>query len=158
MKSDEERKRWFLWIKKTTLKVKDGLQEPPYLIRYSLFSCPWFAIKLHRILLSDDDCMHDHPWSFISIILSGGYFEHTPNPMAIPCPGSALYPNYPSKLKWYGPGRILWRPAPSIHRLQVLKPATTLVISFKKKRQWGFWTPSGWKVWYEFIRQGRRCE
>lgn len=49
-----------------------------YLVRYSLrwFSCKWWAVKVHNILLSDDACLHDHPWHFLSIILWGGYLEH----------------------------------------------------------------------------------
>lgn len=55
----------------------------PYLVRYNLFECELFSIKIHHILLSDDDCQHDHPWSFISVILWGGYTEHR----TIPLPG-----------------------------------------------------------------------
>ena len=80
-KADEERIK-FLWFKKMILRIRlEGLAEnesPIYLIRWSLFTCRWFAIKLHRILLSDDDCMHDHPWSFTSFVLWGGYIEWMP--------------------------------------------------------------------------------
>lgn len=158
IKPDEERVRFFLWITKLTLRICEG-EFPIYLIRYSLFSCPWFAVKLHKILLSDDDCYHDHPWSFISIILKGGYIEHTPN-------GS----------RYYKPGSILWRPAPSIHKLELNSslrldrkngytiktkttiPATTLVITFKKVRVWGFYTAHGFVKWFDFIRAGRKCD
>lgn len=140
-KSDEERTR-FLWMRITTLRVKYVNNESPiYLIRYSIFSCFLFSIKLHRILMSDDDCMHDHPWSFISIILRGGYVEHTPK-------GKKLY----------GAGSILWRPTPSVHKLEIFQPATTLVITFRKVREWGFYTANGWQVWHTFIRQGRKCD
>lgn len=154
MKSDEERKMWFLWIKKTTLRIFDGIDNPIYLIRYSLFTCPWFAIKLHRILMSDDNCMHDHPWSFISIILWGGYVEESPD-------YSVMHKSvgFPYTLKrLYGPGSILWRPTPSVHRLVIFQPATTLVITFKKKRNWGFYTSKGWVLWSTFIRKGLRCD
>lgn len=139
-KSDEHRERVFWIFRKTVLRIKDA-NGPIYLIRYSLLTLPWFSIKLHKILMSDDDCMHDHPWSFISIILWGGYAEHTPK-----------------RKKLYGVGSILWRPNPWIHKLEIFQPATTLVITFKKVRLWGFITPSGWKPWYEYIREGRRCE
>lgn len=131
---------WY-FFKKTTLRIRDGKTNPIYLIRYSLFTCPWFAIKLHRILISDDDCLHDHPWSFISVVLKGGCVEHTPK-------GKRLF----------GAGSILYRPTPSIHKLEIFQPATTLVITFKRKRLWGFYTPSGWKPWYEYIRSGQKCE
>lgn len=144
MKPDESRQRYLLFFRKTILRIKNE-EGPIYLIRYSLLTTPWFAIKLHKILLSDDDCMHDHPWSFISIILKGGYYEFTPN-----------------RHGWfYGPGSILWRPQPWIHRLEVndlYGPTISLVITFKKVRIWGFITPKGWKPWYEYIREGRKCE
>jgi hypothetical protein len=141
MKADEHRTRVLGFIRKTTLRIKDDVNNPIYMIRYSLFSCPLFSIKLHRILLSDDDCMHDHPWSFISFILSGGYVEHTPK-------GKRLY----------GAGSILYRPVPSVHKLEIFQPATTLVITFKRVREWGFYTAKGWMIWHQFIRTGRRCD
>ena len=27
---------------------------------------------------SDDPIMHNHPWAFFTVILKGGYWEHTP--------------------------------------------------------------------------------
>jgi hypothetical protein len=162
-KDDEERGRWFLWIKKTILRVKNGIDNPVYLIRYSLLTTPWFALKLHRIYMSDDDCLHDHPWSFISIILWGGYVEHRPDyekhfAKKLPPYRIANPAILPLKKTLYGPGSIIWRKAPSVHKLEVFQPATTLVITFKRQREWGFWTMSGWKLWSDFIRSGRKCE
>ncbi len=140
-KEDEFRQRFWLIFKKTTLRVKNG---PVYLIRYSLLTLPWFAIKVHKILQSDDACMHDHPWSFLSIILNGRYYEWTP-----------------TQEGWCFPaGSVLWRPQPWIHRLQLNEgeTCTTLVITFKKTRVWGFITPHGWVPWFKYIREGRRCE
>lgn len=105
----------------------------PYLIRYSIFTCRWFAIKIHQILLSDHDCHHDHPWSFITLLLKGGYVEHTPK-------GSKLY----------GPGNILYRPAEYIHRLEIHQPCWSFVITFKKVRKWGFFTNAGWVEWFNY--------
>ncbi len=105
----------------------------PYLIRRSIFTCKYFAIKIHNILLSDYDCQHDHPWSFVTIILKGGYVEHTQN-------GS----------KVYGAGSILFRPSEFLHRLEIHQPVWSLVITFKKVREWGFKTPSGWVKWFNY--------
>ena len=54
---------------------RDG--KVPYLIRYYLFlkerkNFP-FNITLHKVLVSDEPTLHDHPWSWGAIILSGGY-------------------------------------------------------------------------------------
>lgn len=36
----------------------------------------FLKIYLHKFMRSDEDrALHDHPWSFLSIILRGGYFE-----------------------------------------------------------------------------------
>jgi hypothetical protein len=154
-KDDEERKRWFLWIKKTVLRIRDGKLNPVYMIRYSLLTTPWFAVKLHRIFLSDDDCMHDHPWSFISIVLWGGYIEHRPE-----LKGDQGYYEGVKQVnkRLYGTGSILWRPAPSIHKLEILQPATTLVITFRKHRDWGFYTSRCWVFWKDYIRSGKKCD
>lgn len=111
----------------------------PYLIRWNLFGCKWFSVKLHKILLSDDACLHDHPWTFISLILRGGYVEETFS-------GKRLY----------GPGSILYRPAWWAHRLEIFQPAITLVITFKKQRQWGFFTKFGW-IAHNKYNQSKTC-
>lgn len=121
-------------------KVISRHDDEAYLIRYSIFSCPFFAVKIHKILLSDNACLHDHPWKFISLILKGGYIEHTEE-------GSKIY----------HPGQILRRPAEYKHRLEIHQPAWTLVITFKKVRQWGFWTPFGFVEWFKY-KQGEGCE
>jgi hypothetical protein len=121
------------------------------MVRWNLFQCPWFSIKLHKILLDDGACMHDHPWSFITIILKGGYYEITPNvSMAFKDVSDAValvisdHQPVPERREWIEPGRILYRPAKFIHRIEVDRPALTLVITFRKIRKWGFWTPLGW--------------
>lgn len=38
-------------------------------------------LYLHKFFLSDLDLhLHDHPWRFTSLILAGGYWEHSVNP------------------------------------------------------------------------------
>ena len=57
--------------------INDRIDQEPYLERYYLFlkereDFP-FNIFLHRFIKSDPDDLHDHPWSFRSIILKGGW-------------------------------------------------------------------------------------
>jgi hypothetical protein len=86
-------------------------------------------IYLHKFINSDPDRnLHDHPWNFISFILWRGYVEETPGGV--------------KKRKY--PGMILYRPANWAHRVHITKPAWTLVLTFKKKREWGFHTLKGW--------------
>ena len=111
----------------------------PYLIRRSLFSCKFFAIKIHNILLSDRSCQHDHPWAFVTLLLKGGYVEHTQS-------GS----------KVYGRGTVLYRPPEFLHRLEIHQPVWSLVITFKKVREWGFKTPTGWLEHFKY-KESAEC-
>lgn len=152
-------KSWRFGIKK---KIIYRSNEVPYLIRWSIFSTPFFAIKLHKILLSDDACFHDHPWSFISLILKGGYREYfytqrfSDDTPIVNCnePLNMDYVNFKTVVS----GDILFRKANWAHRLELEKPATTLVITFKKIRVWGFFTPSGWVKFYKYEQGSNKCE
>jgi hypothetical protein len=125
-----------LSIKRTTIQRHDGVD---YLIRYSLFSCKFFSLKLHHILSSDDDCLHDHPWFFISCLLAGSYVEESTK-----------------GYKGYSRGSILFRPARWKHRLIINKPVWSLVTTFRKVREWGFWTKKGFIPWNEY--EQNMCE
>ena len=118
----------------------------PYLIRYSIFTCRWFAIKVHNILLSDDACLHNHPWAFVTILLSGGYFEESEH-------------KGKTDFKYHRAPSILFRPAAWSHRLELRKPMWTLVITFKKVQDWGFFTPRGFVNWRDYWQDSEgRCE
>lgn len=90
--------KFFSW---TTQSIEDGRTEQhglyrlimdraenlPYLHRYYLLNTRWlerwfprlsYRIVLHHTVLSDDDGLHNHPWTWYSKIISGGYWEHTP--------------------------------------------------------------------------------
>lgn len=106
----------------------------PYLDRFYILGdyrrTSWlgFNIYLHHIWRSDiERDLHDHPWSFISLILTGRYEEVTP-----------------ADCRVFSAGSILLRPAEWQHRLVLSRPMWTLVFSFKKRRSWGFHTDLGW--------------
>ena len=46
------------------------------MVRYYLYFGPWGEVYFHQFLNDDLDLFHDHPWSFVSILLSGSYEEH----------------------------------------------------------------------------------
>ena len=142
----------------------------PYLIRYTIFTCKWFSIKIHNGLISDDACLHDHPWSFITFIFWRGYTEESykfPNGRLI-IPDQREFEEFrlngvnadilkPHIIKKkYSAPCILYRPANYTHRLIIDKPVWSFVITFKKKRQWGFWTPKGWAAWFSY-KQENQC-
>lgn len=140
--------RWRFGIKKSIITRWDN---EPYLIRWTLFSCKLFSIKLHKILASDDACLHDHPWAFISFILRGGYVEQS----------YKIENNFVDREKTvsriYHPGNILYRRALYTHRLEVFQPCWTLVFTSRYLRQWGFYTPRGWQIWWRY-KQEDRCD
>lgn len=120
-------------FRKRTIQRNDGA---PYLIRYYILRTPWFRIRLHNILLSDYDCLHDHPWNFISLILWGGYGEMF---------------NDEEKPREHSMGKVLFRKAEDKHRLIVNKPAWTLVFMLKRRREWGFFTKKGWVEFWKYV-------
>lgn len=140
----------------------------PYLIRYYLLKLKSFQIVIHKILQSDYDCLHDHPWNFISIILKGGYWEGTSPEQRLSkleCEHfKKTYGENGMYYRWYDRFSILFRKATWKHRLKLKQlgherfmPCTTLVIMFKRKREWGFFTKSGWVHWSKYNSK-QNCE
>jgi len=137
-------------LKSREIKREDGKL---YMKRWHILSTPWFGIKLHKIVASDYDCLHDHPWSFISLILKGGYVET--RRVITDDKGfswrASSEDEFEDVTRIYHPGNILWRPAKTIHRLEIHQPCWTLVLNLKRSREWGFWTPFGWVHWEKYI-------
>ncbi len=110
------------------------------------------GFRLHKILISDQGPeLHDHPFSFITFILRGGYYEYLNNGTKI----------------WHGPGSILIRPAETMHRIELEyshlrgygleRPAWTFVLRSRYFREWGFLTLLGkWQHWSEFMQEKRK--
>lgn len=112
----------------------------PYLTRLHLVKTPWFAVFLHWFHAADPQPdPHDHPVSFVSVPLRGGYVERR---------------GWPSwDLRYYGrPWRRFNRVrATDIHRIVAVLPGTlTLVFSGPVVREWGHHTPDGWVPWREY--------
>lgn len=106
-----------------------------YMTRWTLFGRrmepTWHdrAVYLHRIHRSDgDDALHDHPWPFVSVILGGGYWEHTAT-----ATGDIVR-------RWYGPGRVLYRPARWRHRVELPagRSCYSMVFRGPKQKSWSF--------------------
>jgi hypothetical protein len=126
--------------------------ERTYLRRWYLIETPFLGVKLHHIKLSDNPerGYHDHPWSFLSIKLRGGYRER-------------LLLDRGHREVLTGRHRVTYRRAEAMH-LVVLddeeQGCWTLVFSGPRRRKWGFRKPlGGWVPWDESpgpsIRQGR---
>ena len=116
-------------IPKFTITDPEGT---PYLTRWYLFRSKRFRVFLHKFHRSDDDrALHDHPWPFVTILLSGrGYYEHTQR----------------GQRDYYPPFSINFRLNPaSPHRVELERDTTgkecpqwTLFIAGINVRRWGF--------------------
>lgn len=79
---------------------------------------------------------HDHPVTFLSIVLRGGYTEWRPEiPLHV--------------VRWFNLIR-----STDVHRITYVKPGTlTLAIAGPKVRDWGHHTPAGWVDWRTYQRE-----
>lgn len=109
-------------------KYTSDLIASDYMRRW-IFQTPWGAIRIHKILRGDSrDHYHDHPFSFTSIILRGGYTEHTPD----------------CEPQIFKPGSVVRKKGEDLHYLELLgKTAWTLVFAGPFYRDWGFMTEDG---------------
>lgn len=131
----------------------------------------YMNIYYHVVLRSDDDrALHDHPWWNFSIVLEGGYYEHT------------ILPGGVHRKVWYGPGSVRFRRAGTFaHRLELKTtdmpglireiadwplgktadmharadgsielPVTTIFITGPVLRRWGFHHPEQWVDAYDW--------
>jgi len=160
---------WFLnYLEKKgrKLTIYDREDKLPYLNRYYILfpdsvkrertDIP-FNVFLHQFMKSDDDyAWHDHPWDwYFTLILKGGYWEHTP-----------------AGTKWRGPGTFKFikmktrhfddfqpenglGPSNDAHWLEVPNPGKTwtLFIRGRKNREWGFieFKTKKWTQWKQFL-------
>ena len=87
--------------------ITDRTGKIPYLIRYYVFlkdrkNFP-FNVTVHKVLVSDEPTLHDHPWNWGAIILKGGYYEH------IPVYNETTGNVVGSTREWRGPGHVRFR-------------------------------------------------
>lgn len=113
-----------------------GGEDRPYLRRWWLIPRnPIANVYLHEFLRSDDDrALHDHPWPSVSVILRGGYVEHTPDGAFI-------------RLR----GDVVARKATALHRVELgSNSCWTLFLTGPRIRQWGFQCGDRWVHWKLF--------
>jgi len=143
-----ELKKWLFTLFSGRPHFVIGGNEAPYMLRWFLIPRnPLCNIYLHKFLRSDEDrALHDHPWHFLSLILSGSYQEITENFITLRQRFS-----------------IGFRHASHRHRVVLLDGANnsplsvwTLVITGPRIRDWGFWCPRGFVGWKEFTATSDR--
>jgi hypothetical protein len=136
--------------------IPDRSTGEDYLHRYYIFLKDRkyfpFNVTLHKIVRSDDPIMHDHPWGYMTIVLKGGYWEHTP----VFDDKGKMFAEFQT---WRGPGSIIKRSAGEYHWLELdenVGPATTLFFMGRQQREWGFLvqTKKGlhrWIKWSDYL-------
>ena len=127
----------------------DRESNEPYLVRYYLLSTRWlerwfpklsYHLVLHNTLKSDVDGLHDHPWNWASRILSGGYWENTPEGRFWRCRTEG----------WRS------RKGEDFHRLElddrISDETWSLFLMGPRYKEWGFINKHGkWVQWKEYI-------
>lgn len=126
-------------------KEQLGLKECPYVYRWR-FESPFGSVRVHHWLGRDDDrAMHDHPWSFVTFILRGGYTEMVPSERG---DGSVT-------LKWLKAPSVHYRPADYQHMVFPNEGSVwTVIVTGPRVRHWGFWVKGkfvkSYKYFYRF--------
>jgi hypothetical protein len=98
----------------------------------------WCNVYLHKFVSSDDPpALHNHPWWFASLLLSGTYCEVTEHDS-----------------RWRVPGRLVVRPARYRHRVELAhddsgreQPCWSVVVTGPRTQAWGFFCPRRTSEW-----------
>lgn len=110
----------------------------PYLTVYTLLRVLGVSVCVHHFHRGDEDrdC-HDHPFSFLSLILRGRYREHL----------------YDGTSVDRGVLSLRYRSSLHRHRIELLgKPCWTLCIKRASDREWGFWPDGVFVPWRTYLR------
>jgi hypothetical protein len=120
-----------------------------YIRRLHVLKTPWFAICLHWILKPDPEpYLHDHPVSFLSIILRGAYCEARVR-QRFDAPQNVRH-------VWWN---FIRATGADRHTITHVEPGTlTLCFMGPKIREWGFHTPTGWVYWRDYYGAQRAAK
>lgn len=103
--------------------------ERTYLSRLRIVQTPWFALYLHRLDTADSrPTLHDHPWSFVSFILRGGYNEIRLDPHTLK-----------NRRRFVRLINVMH--LGDAHYIETLHrtPTWTLLLVGPRRRTWGYW-------------------
>ncbi len=131
--------RW-AFMSKLVIRRQPG---EDYLTRWRIVQTPWFAVFLHKIETPDGDAhLHDHPWSFISVILKGGYGEDFKETRGTP----EVYRGHGRwsvrRMDRYG-----WHQIVRLYKV----PTWTLILTGPRRAEWGFLVDGKKIPWKEYI-------
>ncbi len=124
--------KWCVWQWKDIV-----LYGELYLRRLHVFQCPWFSILVHWFYQPDPQPdLHDHPISFLSVVLRGGYVELR---------------GVNGEIRERHVKYANWIRSCDKHRIISVEPYTmTLCFCGPREREWGFWTDQGFVPWTRY--------
>lgn len=111
--------------------------------RLHIIKTAWFNICLHWLNTADPEPFpHDHPVTFLSIILEGAYVELRNG-----------------ALRARNSFNFIRASKDDTHRIVWVAPHTrTLCVMGPKRREWGFHTPNGWMMWRDYYAEQQSKE
>lgn len=119
-----------------------------YLRRRRVIQTPWFGFYMHWIYLPDGDRdPHNHPWSFATFILRGGYTErfHVIPEINIDVVRTQRW----RRFSWHRMSRE------TAHRIVELREGTiSLIFVGPRRASWGFHTAAGFVDWKDYPAAG----
>ena len=110
-----------------------------YLWRIRIVATPWFGIFLHKLTTKDSrSVLHNHPWSFTSFVLKGGYTEYVPCGCGF---DHCTYYAVPRDIRRVNVKRFnnSWHWIDSLDRY----PTWTLLFVGRRRRVWGYLETDG---------------
>lgn len=128
-RSEAPSKNWAIFHKQFVLVRRDD--NIIYLTRWWLVKTPWGGIIVHKMEGPDArPTLHDHPFSFVSIVLRGGYYERRLDPMTM-----RIVENRHVR-------RVNVMRRDDAHSIVHITraPTWTLVFAGRHRRTWGFYT------------------
>lgn len=114
-----------------------------YIVRLHVLKTPWFAICLHWFSKPDPEPFdHDHPVTFLSLILRGSYVEQRNGER--------------KHRRWVN----FVRADPNDQHTIVELHGNPLTLCFMgpKTREWGFHSPQGWIGWKAYYAAKRTAQ
>lgn len=103
--------------------------------RWRIIATPWFSLYIHGIYKADEDRhMHDHPWRYASLVLSGSFSE------------MSLHADGTERITVLTPGSFVMRQAEQFHMIKELHTPRVITLFFtgRRSREWGYNTEQGW--------------
>lgn len=151
------------WVRRLTLRRADGRV---YLDRWGFGHDRIGKILVHKMSAPDPGIdLHDHPWSFVSVILWGGYTELRANIRRAARRAQTAEESGAPALRGREvvrrPGSVKLLRLDECHTITELAGSTSwsLVICGPRRRAWGFYTPKGYmleSVYDATVRAARR--